>query len=293
MPVTISNQATLSFNYGTNSGTVSSNIAQTVLREPVSVDVTSLDTTFAASEELTYIITITNSGSSALTNVVAVDDLGTYEVPVGTTGTVTVTPLTHLDPALVYINGEFAATISGNVNPGGGVVFNVGTIPASSSATVIYKVRVNEYANPFVSETITNTVTVTATGLPAPISDTYTVTAEELADISIIKTMTPNPVVDGNEITYTFTIYNYGNTEATGVELTDVFSPIPDIISVEIDGVTVSTSDYSYSQTSGELTLPTGSQLTITVPEATFTRDSAGVITVSPGIVTITVTGTL
>ena len=39
--------------------------------------------------------------------------------------------------------------------------------------------------------------------------------------------MSPNPIADGDTITYTFTIHNYGNTPATDVVLTDRFDPEP------------------------------------------------------------------
>ncbi len=46
-----------------------------------------------------------------------------------------------------------------------------------------------------------------------------------VADLAITKTGAPNPVVSGNQLTYTLTVTNKGPQDATGVTVTD---PLPD-----------------------------------------------------------------
>ena len=45
------------------------------------------------------------------------------------------------------------------------------------------------------------------------------VTAE--ADLAIVKSASPNPVIAGNSLTYTLTASNPGPSDATGVTITD------------------------------------------------------------------------
>ena len=115
----------------------------------------------------------------------------------------------------------------------------------------------------------------------------------DYADVSIVKDMSPSTITDGSTITYTFTLYNYGNTAATDVVLRDAFNPAPGNLSVSINGTAVPSGDYTY--TAGVLTLPdTGAATTLTVPAATFTQDTTtGVVSVTPGVTTVVVTGTI
>ena len=46
-------------------------------------------------------------------------------------------------------------------------------------------------------------------------------TVDGLADLSITKSATPNPVVAGQNVTYTVTVANAGPSDAAGVNVTD------------------------------------------------------------------------
>lgn len=290
MPTTITNQATLQYTYGATTATAASNIATTVLQDPFSVLKSTLESAYRANGELTYLVTLTNSSATTLSDVTVTDDLGTYAV----SPTLSVTPLFYTGPAQLYINGVFQFELV--PEPGiNSIVFTIASIPAGATAMLLYQATVSDEAPQATGASITNTVTVAASGVTGAITASHTIPAETYADVSIVKTMSPNPVSDGATLTYTFTAYNYGNTAATNVILSDTFSPAPVLTasSVSINGVTVSSADYTY--TDGVLTLPSaGASIALTVPAATFTQDATtGAISTSPGTTVITVTGTI
>ena len=104
--------------------------------------------------------------------------------------------------------------------------------------------------------------------------------------------MCPNPVICGDTITYTIKIYNYGNTAAENVVLTDDFNPAPTNITVSRDGVLLLGTDYTYID--GTLTVPATASAPVTVPAATFVQDPVtGIISITPGVVEYTITGTI
>ena len=176
----ITNQASLTYQYGGVTASAASNIATAILQETLSAAKTSLDAAYRSGQALTYILTLTNSGSAALTNVQAVDDLGTY-TPAG--GTAAVTPLTYTGPALLYVNGA----LSGPITPAAAenaITFTIPSIPAGATAMILYKARVNGNAQLAAGASVQNTVTATADGVAESVSAAHTVTAEDYADVN-------------------------------------------------------------------------------------------------------------
>ncbi len=285
MAQTITNQARLNFQYNDQTGSVLSNIATAVLLDPVAVDKNSIESTYRPGDELTFIVSFVNSSASALTNVVVTDDLGTFDF-----GTGSVTPLDFVESAVYYVNGIYAGTLTPDVTDDS-VSFTIASVAAGANVVIVYKAQVNDSAQFTVGSEITNTVTVTADGLTAEVSASNTVTADEYADVRITKTMVPSSIVDGSLITYEFDIFNYGNTEATNIVLTDQFDPAPTNITVQINGDTIDPGLYTY--VNGLLTLPTD-VTTLSLPAAEFTQNPVtGEVTVVPSSVNITVTGIL
>jgi len=289
MAIQITNQARLTYTYGASSGSAASNIATTTLEGPLTVRKRVLENSFRAGEELTYILSLANSGGSPLTNVTVSDDLGAY-TPVD--GTAEVQPLTYVGPAELYLDGVFSTELTPVVSAEG-VSFTIPAIPAEGTALILYVAAVNDNAVLEADSEIENTVTVTAAGLSEPVTATASITVDDYADVRILKSMSPDPVTDGSTLTYTFTIYNYGNTAAENVVLTDVFDPAPSNILVTVDGSAVPATDYSY--TNGELVLPAaGSAYELVIPAATFTQDAeTGAVATNPGVVTVVVSGTI
>ena len=69
------NRATLSY----NGGTINSNTVTGELLEVLSVTKDAVSDVYADGDVVTYVVTIRNTGTSALTGLTATDDLGGYE----------------------------------------------------------------------------------------------------------------------------------------------------------------------------------------------------------------------
>jgi len=286
MAQTITNQARLDFVVNDQSGSALSNIATATLNDVLTVDKNSVQSVYQSGEELTFVVSFVNSGQTTFSGVTVTDDLGSY-----TLGTVDVTPLDYVGPALLYVNGVYSGSPVTETAEGS-VTFTVPTVAAGADVVIVYNARVNTGAPLTDGAQITNTVTIDADGLTAPVTASNTVTADEYADVRITKSMSPDNLTDGSPITYEFDLYNYGNTAATNIVLTDQFDPAPATITVQVNGTVVDPAEYTYAN--GLLTLPDGTVLTLSLPAATFTQNPAtGEVTVTPSTETIIVTGIL
>ena len=282
---TFTNQATLS--YGDT--VITSNVVTGEWQQAVSVTKTALDNTYMADSLLTYVVSIVNEGSTPLTGLTLTDDLGAYGG-----GATTVTPLTYAEGTLTYfVNGARAAElIVTDTEP---LTATGISVPAGGSGVIIYQAAANAYASPVAGGSITNTATVSGGSLPAPISASATVTAATEAYLTISKALSPATVSEGDRLTYTFVIRNFGNTAVVATDdatVTDTFNPILSDLAVTYNGTAWTEGvEYTYDGTTGQFaTLPSN----ILVPAATYTQDpTTGEWTVVPGTTTLTVTGTV
>lgn len=278
------NQATLTYNGNTiNSNTVSGN-----LLEVLSITKNAVSDTYTANGEITYVISITNTGTAAMTGIDVTDNLGAY-----TFDERTLYPLTYVAGSVRYYENGVLQTAP-TVNAGPPLTFEGITVPAGGNAILIYAARANEYAPLDADGTITNTAR-TASECAGEVETSETVNALSAPDLSITKFVSPEAVTACGELTYTFIIQNTGSaavTAADGVAVSDDFDPaLSDITVTFNDEAWTEGTEYTYDETSGEFRTVLGE---ITVPAATFTQNAeTGRITVTPGVSVLTVKGTI
>lgn len=280
-----SNQATLTY----NGSSTNSNIVYGELLEVLTATKTAVEGTYLPGELVTYVVTLRNTGSTALTGLTLSDDLGGYPF-----GTGTLYPLTYeADSILVFTNGIPQAAPAVTAGPPLGITGI--TVPAGGDTVIVYQARVNSFASPEDGSTIVNTVTVTGSGLAAPVTAAETVNAESAPALTITKSISPSQVVDNQQITYTFLIQNTGNTPVVATDnavITDTFDPILSNLIVTFEGTSWTQGvQYNYTPATGLFSTVPGQ---ITVPAATYTQDPVtGQYSVTPGTATLTVTGTV
>lgn len=280
-----SNQATLTYN-GTPTN---SNIAYGEILDVLTVSKTSVEGSYAPDTLVTYAVTLRNTGSSPLTGLTVTDNLGGYDF----NGT-TVYPLTYEEgSATLFIDGVLQPAPT--VTAGPPLVITGITVPGGGDAVLIYQARANEYADPSATGAIDNTVTATGNGISAPVTATETVTAAATPILSISKSITPAQVVDNDRVTYTFVIQNTGNEAVVATDdatVTDTFDPILTDLTVFFNGVAWTEGvQYTYDEATGLFATNPGQ---LPIPAATFVQDPVtGAYSVTPGIATLTVTGTI
>ena len=280
-----SNQATLTY----NGSSTNSNIAYGEILDVLTATKTAVEGTYAPGEVVTYVVTLRNTGSTALNGITVTDDLGGYAF----NGT-TVYPLTYeAGSAALFVDGVPQAAPT--VTAGPPLVFTGISVPAGGDAVLVYQARANAFANPAAGGTIDNTVTVTGNGISTPVTATETVTARSAVDLTITKSISPTQVVDNDRVTYTFVIQNSGSQAVVATDnaaITDTFDPILTALNVTFNGASWTQGvQYSYNEATGLFATAPGQ---ITVPAATYTQDPiTGAYTVTPGIATLVVTGTI
>lgn len=278
------NFATLSYNGGTtNSNTVTGELLETLTAAK-----TAVTPAYTAGENVTYAVSLVNTGTAPLTGVTVTDDLGRYAV-----GANTVYPLAYVNGSVkYYVNGVLQAAPT--VTAGPPLTVTGLSIPAGGNAVLLYETRVTNVAPLASGDSITNTATVTGGGLTAPITAQATVETANAADLGITKSLSPTTVTENGQITYTFVISNSGNTEAAAADnvvVTDTFNPILRDIAVTYNGTAwTEGTNYTYNAATGVFATLPGQ---ITVPAVSYSQNADGTFTVTPGTATLAITGTV
>lgn len=279
------NQATLTY----NGSSTNSNIAYGEILEILAATKTAVEGSYTPGELVTYVVTLRNTGTAAIAGLTVTDDLGGYPFGAGT-----VYPLTYAEgSAALFVGGVPQPAPA--VTAGPPLVITGINIPAGGDVVLVYQARANSFADPSADGSIVNTVTVTGDGLSAPVTATETVTAAAEPALTITKSISPTQVVDNDRVTYTFVIQNSGNEAVVATDnaaITDTFNPILTALAVTFEGVPWTQGvQYNYNEATGLFATVPGQ---ILVPAAAYTQDPVtGAYTVTPGVVTLTVTGTI
>lgn len=279
------NQAQLTY----QNAVVNSNVAVGELQEVFSAKKTAVLSRYRRNDGVTYVISMVNTGTLPLTELQIADDLGGYPLD-----NAVLYPLTYIDGSLrAYVNGiETAAAPAAEAGPP--LVIHGLTVPAGGNLILLYEARVNEFAPPEPEGSIVNTAVVSGGGLAAPITLTADIFAREEAELTITKTVEPTTVAENGTLTYTFLIQNHGNTAATAADritLTDTFDPLLRGVTVTLDGVALTDTQYTYDTVTGQLATVPGQ---ITVPAAAYTQDAlTGAYVTTPGVAVLRISGTI
>lgn len=277
------NQANLTY----SGGSINSNIVTGEILEALTVTKTAVVDTYSTGDTVTYAVSIINTGVAPYTNLTVTDNLGAYPF-----GTGEVYPLTYeANSVRLFVNGDLLTPPTVEVGPP--LVFSGIDVPAGASVILLYSTRVNETAPVSVGGEIDNTVTVTGGGLTTPLEAVETVSVRNEPILTIAKAISPATVTDNSIITYTLTVRNLGNTNATATDnivISDTFDPILSDITVLIGGnPAVEGTDYTYNEATGEFATVGG---VITVPAGTFTQNpTTGEWTVTPGETVVEIRG--
>jgi uncharacterized repeat protein (TIGR01451 family) len=190
-------------NSGNNSST-----ATTTVQTQADLAVTKTDTpdpSFAGSN-ITYTINFSNNGPSDAQTVTVTD-----AVPANTTFV-----------SATVTTGTGWSTSNPAVGGTGNVVFSKATVTNGETAVFTVVVKVN--ANTANGATITNSAVAAATtgdGNSANNTGTATTSVITRADLAVTKTDSPDPVIAGNNLTYTINFSNNGPSDAQTVTVTD------------------------------------------------------------------------
>ena len=280
-----SNQATLTV----GGASVDSNIVYGEILGVLTVTKTAVEDAYTQGGLVTYVVTLRNTGSAALTGLTVTDDLGGYEW-----NGATVYPLTFEAGTLsVFTNGTPQAAPA--VTAGPPLTITGVTVPSEGDVVMVYQARASALADPTAQGNVVNTVAVTGGGLSAAVTASETIAADTAPALTITKTIAPAQIVDNNRVTYTFLISNTGSTAVTaadGAVITDTFDPILTDLVVTFNGEAwTQGTNYTYDVSTGQFATVAGN---VTVPAASYTQDpDTGAYKVTPGTATLVVVGTI
>lgn len=279
---TFYNQATLSF----RGRLTNSNVTSGEIRDTVSISKYVLSTCYRSGERIVFVINLTNSGCSAINNATVIDNLGAFRC-----GSRTVYPLEYVEGSIrCFVNGvEQAAPL---VNVDSTLKICEIDLAVGSNMQISYEACANEYAPVCEGGCIENVATLSNNGC-----DIATASARVCANcgvsLTIAKAICPTVINENGSVTYTFVIQNTGSAATVATDdviVSDLFDPRLTDISVYFNGEEWSEGvNYTYNEATGQFATLVGQ---IIIPGATSEQnEETGVVTVTPGVGILTVTG--
>ena len=281
---TFYNQATLRY----KGGVTVSNRTTGELTDAATLTKTAVSQSYQSGDTLTYVLSITNGSTAAMTDLEITDDLGAYPYE-----TATVYPLAYVaDSLLYYINGVPQATDPLTVTADPTLSISGVSIPAGGNAMLIYEASVTAFAPLGDTASINNTAAVTGAAVDLTAEESVPMAGDPI--LTITKSMEPQTLSGNERITYTFILQNAGAADAAATEeitVADTFDPLLTDLVVMLDGTALTAvTDYTYAVATGVFETVAG---VITVPAATYAQDPSGAWVTTPGVAVLTVTGTI
>ena len=260
MASTINNQASTTYQFSGSSETTTStsNLSSVVLQDGqgLTLTKTATPTSFAVGDIITYSVTITNNSSSFLTGVRIIDDLGGGN--------------------LAYVVGSGSLTTSTQTYPVSPVATNPLTfalqqLGVGATMTLTYRAQVIFNLPPTIGS-ITNNVRgigYTSTGTINGFANT-TIQKKTDGDLVISKSASSTDVLPYQVFSYTITLSNGTDVQATAIETIDQLPSNFVLTSVSLrvglgNNVQLSESDYVLLETN-TLTIPSSTGSIVTVP---------------------------
>lgn len=260
MASTINNQASTTYQFSGSSETTTStsNLSSVVLQDGQGLTLTKTATpiSFAVGDIITYSVTITNNSSSFLTGVRIIDDLGGGN--------------------LAYVVGSGSLTTSTQTYPVSPVATNPLTfalqqLGVGATMTLTYRAQVIFNLPPTIGS-ITNNVRgigYTSTGTINGFANT-TIQKKTDGDLVISKSASSTDVLPYQVFSYTITLSNGTDVQATAIETIDQLPSNFVLTSVSLrvglgNNVQLSESDYVLLGTNA-LTIPSSTGPIVTVP---------------------------
>jgi len=215
---------------------------------------------------ITYTQTLGNTGPASVSNVQFIGS-----VPANTTFVSLGIPSGWICTAIPSAGGTGAITCC----PGTGPSCSGAAVPSRTQVNFPMVVKVGASTPP--GTIISNTISVTPTTNDVTVANntatsTTVVASPTQADVSIVKTASPEPVDQGTNLTYTLRVTNNGPAVADNVSVSD---PLP----TEVTFTSVSTTQGTCSQSAGTVScslgsLSVGSQVTIIINVSASTFSS-------------------
>jgi uncharacterized repeat protein (TIGR01451 family) len=209
---------------------------------------------------IVYTVVVTNNGPNPATGVTA-----TTVVPAG---------LTLITATATQGTCTLAA---------GTITCTIGNMANAATVTATITVQTGAAAAPSVS--LTGTVTATEFDPNnANNSATVTTTVNPAADLAVTKSDSPDPVIVGNNVTYTVTVVNNGPSNATGVTVTDTLPTNGTFVSSTPAGPTCTVAAGVLTCNLGTINAGANSTVTIVVTAPATPGSMSNSVTVASGI---------